>query len=85
MKLLILVLSLFFLIPVVLYGQVENPVLKLNDCIEIALQNNKDLNTSRNMARIAELNVKGSYSNILPTITADASGAGLKWGKSTYL
>ena len=85
MKLWILVLSLFFLIPVVLYGQVENPVLKLNDCIEIALQNNKDLNTSRNMARIAELNVKGSYSNILPTITADASGAGLKWGKSTYL
>jgi outer membrane protein len=85
MKLWILVLSLFFLIPVVLYGQDEKPVLKLNDCIEIALQNNKDLNTSRNMARIAELNVRGSYSNILPTITANASGAKLKWGKSTYL
>ena len=80
-----LVLSLCFLIPVFAYGQTGNQKLTLNGCIEIALQNNTNLNTSRNMARLAELNVRGSYSNILPTITADASGAKLKWGKSTYL
>ncbi|MEJ2536559.1 MAG: TolC family protein [Calditrichia bacterium] len=85
MKLWMLVLSLCFLIPVFAYGQTGNQKLTLNDCIEIALQNNTNLNTSRNMARLAELNVRGSYSNILPTITADASGAKLKWGKSTYL
>jgi outer membrane protein TolC len=85
MKLWMLVLSLCFLIPVFAYGQTGNQKLTLNGCIEIALQNNTNLNTSRNMARLAELNVRGSYSNILPTITADASGAKLKWGKSTYL
>jgi outer membrane protein len=85
MKLWMLVLSLCFLIPVFAYGQTGNQKLTLNDCIEIALQNNTNLNTSRNMARLAELNVRGSYSNILPTISADASGGRLKWGKSTYL
>ena len=75
MKLWMLVLSLCFLIAVFAYGQIGNQKLTLNGCIEIALQNNTNLNTSRNMARLAELNVRGSYSNILPTITADASGA----------
>jgi outer membrane protein len=73
------------LVPVFASAQTADETLNLQDCIKIALTNNTDLNTSRNMARIAEFNVKGSYSNILPTITADASGGKLKWGKSTYL
>lgn len=76
---------LLILVPVFASAQTTEGTLTLQDCIKIALSNNTDLNTSRNLARIAEFNVKGSYSNILPSVTADASGGKLKWGKSTYL
>ncbi|MBN2366330.1 MAG: TolC family protein [Calditrichaeota bacterium] len=65
--------------------QISGEMLDLKDCVRIALENNVDLRTSQNLARIAELNVTGSYSNILPSIDASASGARLKFGESTYL
>ncbi len=84
MRVLVLFLILL-LVPLSGFTQMNSEVLKLEDCIQIALQNNLDLKTSRNLARIAELDVTGSYSRILPSIDASASGSKLKFGESTYL
>lgn len=68
-----------------LAGYSQNEVLSLKDCIRIALENNVDLNTSRNLARIAQLGVTDAYSRILPVVNANFSGSKLKFGESTYL
>ncbi len=78
-------LLVLIIVPVFAKAQTADVTLNLQDCIKMALTNNTDLNISRNMTRSAELNVKGSYSNILPSLTADVSGGKLQWGKSTYL
>ncbi len=79
---------LFFIIllfPLIIFAQMENEVLTLQDCISIALENNTEINASRNFLEISKLGVKRSYSNILPRIDANLSGGKLKWGESTYL
>jgi outer membrane protein len=83
MKFFSVLLMFLFLLPVTSYPQADNPVLTLNDCINIALENNADLNTSRNMAKIAQLGVRDSYSNILPTVNANFQGGYLKFGPSS--
>jgi len=85
MKLWILVLSLFFLIPVFAYSQTGKQVLTLNDCIEIALQNNANINTYRNLSRIAELGKTQSYSSILPQINFRFDAGRYEVGDATYL
>ena len=67
------------------YSQSGNEILTLNDCVKIALDNNSDLNTSRNLAKISQLGVKGSYSNILPSVDASFQGGNLKFGPSTFV
>lgn len=79
-------ICLFTLIfSIALFAQSDDGILSLDDCVKIALENNVHINTSRNLARIAELNVRGSYSNILPKLDANLSGGRLKFGESTYL
>lgn len=79
------VLFFILLFPLIIFAQTENEVLTLEDCISIALENNTEINTSRNFLEISKLGVKRSYSNILPRIDANLSGGKLKWGESTYL
>ena len=81
-----LTLVIVLLVPFILSaqsGSIEN--LSLNECVKIALENNVDINTSRNLAEIARLAAKGSYSNILPRIDASFSGGQLQFGESSYL
>jgi outer membrane protein len=78
-------LMFLFLLPLISYSQTDNTILTLKDCIEIALENNADLNTSRNMAKIAQYGVRSAYSNILPTINASFQGGKLKSGPSTFI
>ena len=81
-----LTLVIVLLVPFILSaqsGSIEN--LSLNECVKIALENNVDINTSRNLAEIARLAAKGSYSNILPRIDANLSGGQLQFGESTFL
>ena len=81
-----LALVLVLMVPFMLLAQTDDgEVLSLNDCVKIALENNVDINTSRNLAEIARLAAKGSYSNILPRIDANLSGGQLQFGESTYL
>ncbi len=81
-----LTLVIVLLIPFILSAQSGSPEnLSLNECVKIALENNVDINTSRNLAEIARLTAKGSYSNILPRIDANFSGGQLQFGESSYL
>jgi outer membrane protein TolC len=82
----ILTLVIVLLVPFFLAAQSGSvEILSLNDCVKIALENNIDINTSRNLAEIARLTAKGSYSNILPRLDANFSGGQLQFGESTYL
>ena len=79
------VLLFILLFPLIIFAQTENEILTLQDCISIALENNTEINTSRNFLEISKLGVKGSYSNILPRIDANLSGGKIKSGDRTYL
>jgi len=82
----ILTLVIIILVPLILLAQSASvEILSLNDCVNIALENNFDINTSRNLAEITRLAAKGSYSNILPRLDANFSGGQLQFGESTYL
>lgn len=86
MKFYTAVALLLVISPYMIFSQPDTTgVLTLNDCVKIALEHNPNVNTSRNLAKIAKLGVKGSYSNILPKIDADLSGAKLKFGEATFL
>jgi outer membrane protein len=86
MKFYTAVALLLVISPYLIFSQPDTTgVLTLNDCVKIALEHNPNVNTSRNLAKIAKLGVKGSYSNILPKIDADLSGGILKFGESTAL
>ncbi len=76
-------IMLLFFLSLTSYAQSE--VLSLKDCIQIALENNADLNTSRNLARITQLGVTDAFSRVLPVVNANFSGSKLKFGESTYL
>lgn len=74
---------LLLLMSLTLWSQEAGKPLTLNDCIRIALQRNPNIQTTRNLARIASLNVKSSYGNILPTVNVSASGSRFRLGDAT--
>jgi outer membrane protein TolC len=78
-------LILLLVFPIFIFAQTSGGPLELEDCVEIALENNVDVNTSRNLAEISRLTAKGSYSNILPRLDANFSGGQLQFGETTYL
>lgn len=73
----ILVLGLSFS----LFAQTE--VLSLKDCIAIALKNNSQIITKKNLNQSAEEGVLGSYSAVLPSIGASASYSKNEYGPVT--
>lgn len=85
MKFVSVLLMVLLVLAVTSYSQSGIEILTLNDCVKIALDNNSDLNTSRNLAKMAQLGVKGSYSNILPSVDASFQGGNLKFGPSTFV
>lgn len=85
MKFVSVLLMVLLVLAVTSYSQSGIEILTLNDCVKIALENNTDLNTSRNLAKIANLGVRGSYSNILPVVNASFQGGSLKFAPTTYM
>ena len=73
------VISFLILFPVLIFAQPSEGPLNLEACVQIALDNNVDVNTSRNLAEISRLTANGSYSNILPRIDANFSGGQLQF------
>lgn len=63
----------------------EKEYLTLEDCIEIALQNNVTLRTAMFQESAAEADVLGSYQGILPSLTASAGKSRIDIGASEYL
>lgn len=55
----------------------------LNDCIEIALQNNLNVKSSEIQKKIAKLERKVSFSNFLPTVNLDYQYT--RWNKDYSL
>ncbi len=66
-----------------LWSQSETHPLSLNECIQIALKNNANIQTFRNLEEIARHNVKSSYGNILPSVSISASGNRFRVGDAT--
>ncbi len=60
-------------------------ILTLNDCIEIALMNNSSLKTAQYNDKTAEMDVRGSYSGILPRVDFSMSKGQRIIGESEYL
>ena len=79
------VISLLLLFPLLIFAQTSEGPLNLEACVQIALDNNVDVNTSRNLAEISRLTAKGSYSNILPRIDANFSGGSYSSGNHLIL
>lgn len=62
----------------------ESPrTLTLRECIRIALENNPTVRRFENLKRIADHNVKSSYSTILPTVSTSASASRFRAGDAT--
>ena len=61
----------------------QNEVLSLDDCIQIALENNSDLRISKYQNESADEAVLGSYSYILPNIGASAGYSKNEYGPVT--
>jgi len=61
----------------------QNEILSLEDCINIALQNNSQLRISKYQNESAEEAVLGSYSYILPNIGASAGYSKNEYGPVT--
>lgn len=80
---LILILNVF--VTVSSSGAQENKLLSLEDCIQIALQNNSNLKIALERLDLAEKDYKASFSNILPQV--DAGYGFNKWerGPTFYL
>ncbi|OGB64136.1 MAG: hypothetical protein A2Y94_15535 [Caldithrix sp. RBG_13_44_9] len=83
MKFVSVLLMVLLVLAVTSYSQSGIEILTLNDCVKIALENNSDLNTSRNLTKMAQLGVRGSYSNILPSVDANFQGGYMKFGPSS--
>ncbi|RMF59146.1 MAG: TolC family protein [Calditrichaeota bacterium] len=83
MKVLSLVFVLFFVLGFYPVEAQSKKPLTLRDCIQIALENNPNIQTSRNLAKIARYNAKSSLSNILPSVSINASGSRFRRGDAT--
>ncbi len=63
----------------------DNELLRLSDCIQMALKNNCSLKTAEYSDKAAKMDVLGSYQGILPSISASASSGEMETGPSEYL
>ena len=63
----------------------QNEVLSLDDCIQIALENNSQLRISKLQKESAERDVLGSYSSILPNITLSGAVYQTDRGQTNYI
>jgi outer membrane protein TolC len=79
-------LILIFLFTVWSFAQEpENEFLTLEDCIEIALTNNSLLKSAQYNRDMSEMDVRGSYSGILPRVDFSISKGERVIGQSEYL
>ncbi len=77
-------LFLLFLLPSLLLGQTDNKVLSLEECIDIALNNNSQLKIAKGQLEIAKKEHSASYSNIMPSVDVSGSGSRFKQAPSSY-
>jgi outer membrane protein len=63
----------------------QTGILSLEDCIQIALENNSTIRTTINFNESADQDVSGSYSGILPTVSVSASTRRSKAGPAEDL
>ena len=81
--------AMFLLIVIFMYSDnlfsQETEVLSLNDCIKIAMGKNSTLKISRMTNESADKDVLGSYSGILPSISASANTGKSESGPREYL
>lgn len=66
-------------------AQESQELLSIQDCIQIAIQNNPNLVQARNDAQVAKFNVLESYQGILPTINSSVNTGSIETGESEYL
>ena len=71
------------LIPFMGFSQETKNLLTLDNCIEIALENNSQLQISERQLEIADKNYKNAYSNILPSINVSSSMSTHEQGPSS--
>ncbi len=64
------VIAVLVLMAINVFGQ---QALTLEDCIQIALENNATIKVNKNMNRSADEDVTGSYSGILPSVDMNAN------------
>jgi outer membrane protein len=78
------VVVVVFLIPGLEFAQEQQQQpLSLEDCIQMALENNSQLKISERQLQIADKNYKSSYSNIMPSINVSSSMSTLEQGPSS--
>lgn len=64
---------LFLLLPALVFGQTQKKVIKLDECIEMARQNNSDFILKQMSVKRAEANLKLARSTRLPHVNFDAT------------
>ena len=69
----ILFTFLMILVLPVMNGFAQQKLLSLEDCIQIALENNATIKVNRNLNESADEDVTGSYSGILPSVDLNAN------------
>ncbi|MBN2571091.1 MAG: TolC family protein [Ignavibacteriales bacterium] len=66
-------ISILFFIPLLIFGQSNSKLLKLDDAISIALNRNSNLIKSTNNILMYEKSVKNAYGELLPTLGVNGS------------
>jgi len=86
MKLFLLwIMVVVILIPCMGLTQESQQPLSLEDCIQIALENNSQLKISESQLQIANKDYKSSYSNILPSVNLSSQMRKYERGPSFYI
>ncbi|MFZ0390188.1 MAG: TolC family protein [Calditrichia bacterium] len=85
MKVLSLIAAILILLPAMLAAQANGPVFTLQECVDMALENNYNLNFAKIDNRIAHKNYLQSYSNILPSVNFSLSGSKYEQGPTSYI
>ncbi len=75
----------FFVILLLSMGTVTAQVLTLQECVAIGLENNSNVNISRNNVETADFDITGSLRGILPTISATVDRGEREDGASEFL
>lgn len=81
----VLILGMLFVTSAFAQPETQKTFLTLRDCINIALEKNTNLITSRNSLEAAKMDKLGSYQGILPRIDISAGKGKLEIGASEYL